>query len=106
MVKKHEKYIIGNIKTLNKFKVNGLGKKSYSKSYYIDHFYTGKCDKVSYGMEYGYKNNINKMRQYKSKAYAEKLARKINYDCELGDTGNWLDVIPVSDIGKKIKYKE
>lgn len=98
--KSNEKYIIANVRTSHNLKGSRLGKN------YIDHFYIGKFDKVSFEMEWGYKNNFNKARQYKSKSYAEKVARKINYDCELGDTGNWLDVIPVSHIGKNIDYKK
>lgn len=98
--KSNEKYIIANVRTSHNLKGSRLGKN------YIDHFYTGKFDKVSFEMEWGYKNNFNKARQYKSKSYAEKVARKINYDCKLGDTGNWLDVIPVSHIGKNIDYKK
>ena len=97
--KNNEKYIIANLKTPRNLKGNRLGKD------YLDHFYTGKSDRVSYDMEWGYQRNIEKARQYKTKSYAEKIARKINYDCELGDTGNWLDVIPVSQIGKKINFK-
>lgn len=98
-VKNNEKYIVANVKTPISINNKHLGKD------YMDHFYTGKFDKVSFDMEWGYQNNIKKARLYKSKSYAEKVARKINYDCELGDTGNWLSVIPVSLIGKKIDFK-
>lgn len=97
--KSNEKYIIASVKFPRNINNKRLGKD------YIDHFYTGKHDTLSYEMEWGYQKNFKKARQYKTKSYAEKIARKINYDCELGDTGNWLDVIPVSQIGKKINFK-
>ena len=97
--KNNESYIIANLRTpLN------INNKRIVKDY-VHHFYTGKSNSVSYDMEWGYQKNIKKARQYKTKSYAEKVARKINYDCELGDTGNWLDVVPVSQIGKKINFK-
>ncbi len=96
--KNDEKYIVANLKTRN------INNKRLGK-YYIDHFYTGKFDKVSYDMDWGFQKNFKKAKQYKTKSYAEKVARKINSDCELGDTGNWLSVIPISQIGKKIEFK-
>ncbi len=98
--KRIEKYIIANVRTPRNINYKRLGKD------YVDYFYTGKRDMVSYNMEWGYQRNIEKARQYKTKSYAEKIARKINYDCELGDTGNWLDVIPVSFLGNKIDFKK
>lgn len=106
----NEKYIIASLKTPRNINNKRLGKD------YIDHFYTGEKDYmdrygtgkrevVSYGMDWGYQKNLKNARKYKSKSYAEKVARKINYDCELGDTGNWLDVVPVSQIGKNIDFK-
>lgn len=98
--KSNEKYIIASVKFPRNINNKRLGKD------YIDHFYTGKHDTCSYDMEWGYQKNFKKARQYKTKSYAEKVARKINYDCELGDTGNWLDVVPISHIGKSIDFKK
>lgn len=98
--KRIEKYIIANVRTPRNINYKRLGKD------YVDHFYTGEFDSTSYKMEWAFQNNLKKARQYKTKSYAEKVARKINYDCELGDTGNWLEVIPVSSLGNKIDFKK
>lgn len=68
--KNNEKYIIANLKTPRNSKGNRLGK------YYVDYFYTGKSDRVSYDMDWGYQKIYKKQDNIKQNLMRKNLHEK------------------------------